>query len=633
VVEAAQVPTEQQELEELLQMLKHTRGIDFSGYKRSTLRRRIGRRMAATGAETLADYRDYLEVQAEEYGLLFDSLLINVTAFFRDQPAWETLRSEVVPQLLAEKPPTAPIRVWSAGCATGEEAFTLAIVLAEELGVEAFRERVKIYATDLDERALQTARTGTYDDRRLEDLPADLLEKFFEPGDGVRTFRRDLRRQVIFGRNDLTCDAPISRVDLLVVRNTLMYFNAEMQAAILRRLHFALAEPGFIFLGKAEMLLNHGEWFDPIDLRKRLFRKVARTLPPGRSRRTVIGQLSDDHGVLMGQLRTAALAAGPVAQLALNSEDNLVVANSRAETLFNLHPMDIGRPFQDLEVSYRPAELRSVIEEVKSSLRPVELDGVEWQRTAAGEIDVFDISIIPLFGASNVQIGVGISFTDVTRYSRLRKELEHANQKLEHAYQELQSLNEELETTNEELQSTNEELETTNEELQSTNEELETMNEELQSTNDELQEINDVLRLRTGELDSTNAFFASVLQSLGNAVIVLDRELRVNIWSPGAQELWGVRQDEAQGRHLTDLDIGLPLQPIAPMAEKLLRGSANAKSTLELDAINRRGRTIRLLVELSSLHEGADLSGIILVATYTEPDNAGDHGSPQNGRS
>src|SRR3954471_21301124 len=254
-------------------MLKHTRGIDFSGYKRSTLRRRIGRRMAATGAETLADYRDYLEVQAEEYGLLFDSLLINVTAFFRDQPAWEplrsegvpqptgeTLRSEVVPQLLAEKPPTAPIRVWSAGCATGEEAFTLAIVLAEELGVEAFRERVKIYATDLDERALQTARTGTYDDRRLEDLPADLLEKFFEPGDGVRTFRRDLRRQVIFGRNDLTCDAPISRVDLLVVRNTLMYFNAEMQAAILRRLHFALADPGYIFLGKAEMLPNHGEW-------------------------------------------------------------------------------------------------------------------------------------------------------------------------------------------------------------------------------------------------------------------------------------------------------------------------------------------------------------------------------------
>jgi two-component system CheB/CheR fusion protein len=622
VVELSQTSIEERHLEELLQMLKQTRGIDFNGYKRSTLRRRIGRRMADTGMETLADYRDYLEVQPEEYGLLFDSLLINVTAFFRDQPAWDALRAEVLPQLLVGKPPTAPIRVWSAGCATGEEAFTLAIVLAEALGIDAFHERVKIYATDLDERALQTARTGTYEERRLEELAPDLVERFFEPGEGVRTFRRDLRRQVIFGRNDLTCDAPISRVDLLVVRNTLMYFNAEMQASVLRRLHFALNDPGFIFLGKAEMLLNHGEWFDPIDLRKRLFRKIPRNLAPGGARRTVIGQPPDDHGAIIGQLRTATLAAGPVAQLALNNDDKLIVANSRAEMLFNLHPMDIGRPFRDLEVSYRPAELRSVIEQVKSSLRPVELEGVEWQRTPGGETEIFDISLIPLFGPENVQIGIGISFTDVTRYSRLRNELEHANQKLEHAYQELQSLNEELETTNEELQSTNEELETTNEELQSTNEELETMNEELQSTNDELQAINDALRLRTEELDRTNAFFASILQSLGNAVIVIDRDLRVSIWSPGAQELWGVRQDEAEGRHLAKLDIGLPMNPILPLAEKLLRGSASFKTTVELDAINRRGKTIHLLVELSPMHDGADLTGVILVATNVEQVNA-----------
>ncbi|WP_329244773.1 PAS domain-containing protein [Actinoallomurus sp. NBC_01490] len=609
---------DQPDLEELLEMLKQTRGIDFTGYKRSTLGRRIGRRMSATGRETLAEYRDYLEVQPEEYGLLFDSLLINVTAFFRDQPAWDALRSEVLPKLLGSKPPTVPIRVWSAGCATGEEAFTLAMVLAEELGVEAFRDRVKIYATDLDESALQVARTGTYEERRLADLPPDLLDKYFEPGEGVRTFRRDLRRQVIFGRNDLTCDAPISRVDLLVIRNTLMYFNAETQAAILRRLHFALADPGYIFLGKAEMLLNHGELFDPIDLRKRLFRKIPRSLRPGAVRRTVIGQFADDHGVLSSRLRAATLAAGPVAQLALNTEDQLVVANSRAEALFNLHPMDIGRPFQDLEVSYRPVELRSVIEQVKTDLRPVELEGVGWQRASGAETSLFDISIIPLFGNDNAQIGIGISFTDVTRYSRLREELEHANEKLERAYQELQSLNEELETTNEELQSTNEELETTNEELQSTNEELETMNEELQSTNDELQEINDALRVRTEELDQTNAFLASVLQSLGNAVIVVDRDLRVTIWSPGAQDLWGVRQDEAQGHSLEDLDIGLPVSRIAPMIRGLLRDSASARSAVELDAVNRRGRPVRLEVELSVLHDdGGQVSGVILVTTLT----------------
>jgi two-component system, chemotaxis family, CheB/CheR fusion protein len=609
------------ELDELLDMLKHSRGIDFSGYKRSTLTRRVGRRMSATGTETISEYRDYLEVQPEEYGLLFDSLLINVTAFFRDQPAWEALRTQIIPQLLGGKPPMAPIRVWSAGCATGEEAFSLAMALAEAVGEDAFRERVKIYATDLDENALQLARTGTYEARRLADLPPQLVERYFEPGEGTRTFRRDLRRQVIFGRNDLTSDAPISRVDLLVIRNTLMYFNAEMQASILRRLHFALADPGFIFLGKAEMLLNHGEWFDPIDLRKRLFRKIPRSLPPGGVRRTVIGQLADDHGILVGQLRTAALAAGPVAQLTLNTEDQLVVANSRAESLFNLHPMDIGRPFQDLEVSYRPVELRSVIEQVKSDLRPLELPGVDWQRTSGGDTSVFDISIIPLFGANNATIGISISFTDVTRYSRLREELEHANDKLERAYQELQSLNEELETTNEELQSTNEELETTNEELQSTNEELETMNEELQSTNDELQEINDALRIRTEELDQTNAFFSSVLQSLGNAVIVLDRDMRVTIWSPGAQELWGARQDEAQGSRLGDLDIGLPVQQIIPKIEKLLENPAPTRTATELDAINRRGRTVHLRIELSVLHDDdGQVSGLILVATFADDD-------------
>jgi two-component system CheB/CheR fusion protein len=491
------------------------------------------------------------------------------------------------------------------------------MVLVEAVGAEAFRERVKIYATDLDENALQIARTGTYETRRLEDLPAQLVEAYFEPGEETRTFRRDLRRQVIFGRNDLTCDAPISRVDLLVIRNTLMYFNAEMQAAILRRLHFALADPGYIFLGKAEMLLNHGEWFDPIDLRKRLFRKIPRSLPPSGSRRTVIGQLADDHGMLVGQLRTATLAAGPVAQLALDTADKLVVANARAETLFNLRPMDIGRPFRDLEVSYRPVELRSVIERVKSDLVPVEVRGIDWQRAAGTETSVYDIAVIPLFGPHNAHIGIGVSFTDVTRYSRLREELEHANDKLERAYQELQSLNEELETTNEELQSTNEELETTNEELQSTNEELETMNEELQSTNDELQEINDALRVRSEELDRTNDFLASVLQSLGNAVIAVDRDLRVTIWSPGAQDLWGARQDEAQGRRLEELDIGLPVGRIAPMVQRLLDDAANGRSAFELDAINRRGRTVRLQVDLSVLHDGGQkVSGVILVATF-----------------
>src|SRR5690348_1202164 len=240
-------------------MMKENRGFDFTGYKRSTLERRINRRIAVVGLSTFAEYRDYLELQPEEFSQLFDSMLINVTAFFRDPLAWQALQDRVIPELLSSKGAKSPVRIWSAGCATGEEAYTLAIVLAEAMGIDQFRERVKIYATDLDEDALQQARAGTYEASALAGVPEDLVRTYFETAGTRCAFRRDLRRQVIFGRNDLTHDAPISRVDLLAARNTLMYFNAETQANIVRRFHFALSYPGYLFLGKAEMLLNHSE--------------------------------------------------------------------------------------------------------------------------------------------------------------------------------------------------------------------------------------------------------------------------------------------------------------------------------------------------------------------------------------
>ena len=603
---------EERELEELLGLLRENRGIDLTGYKRTTLVRRLARRMSLVGAASVAAYREYLEVQPDEYGLLLDSLLINVTAFFRDGAAWDALRDQVIPELRAAKPPGTPIRVWSAGCATGEEAYTLAMVLADAVGVDAFRECVKIYATDLDQGALQIARAGVYDERRTADLPEELKDRFFEPVDGGFVFRRDLRRQLIFGRNNLTSDAPISRVDLLVIRNTLMYFNAETQAAILRRLHFALSDSGYLFLGKAEMLINQGESFEAVDLRKRLFQKIPRSsLRPEILRRPVS---NEGEVVRMARLQAALLGSGPIAHLALDTDGFLVLANSRAEALFGLRPMDIGRPFQDLALSYRPVELRSVIERVNSELAPITLKGVQWQRPPKTEPDIFDVVVTPLFDALNNQIGIGIGFTDVTLASRLTRELEHANTELERTQLELYSLNEELETTNEELQSTNEELETTNEELQSSNEELETMNEELQSTNDELQEINDTLRIRTAEVGSANTFLESVLESLGTAVILLDDALRVTDWGPGAEELWGLRSDEACGRELISLDIGLPVAEVAEMVRRIREQPERSPETTELDAVNRRGRPIRLRLDALLLRGKENTNGVILIA-------------------
>ena len=273
--------------EALLEFLKRSRGFDFTGYKRTSLVRRFRRRMDAIGCTSFSDYMDHLEVHPEEYQQLFDMLLINVTDFFRDPPSWAHLRDEVLPTLLAAKEPDEALRVWCAGCASGQEAYTAAMVLPETLEDGAFRERVKIYATDVDEEALAAARLGIYSQKEVESIPPDLLEKYFEPAAQRLAFRKDLRRTVIFGRNNLVSDAPISRLDLLICRNTLMYFTAETQGRVLRQFDFALREHGVLMLGKSEMLLSRRDVFAPVDLKMRIFRKLDQALalavPGGRA--------------------------------------------------------------------------------------------------------------------------------------------------------------------------------------------------------------------------------------------------------------------------------------------------------------------------------------------------------------
>lgn len=602
---------EERRFDELLLLLRETRGFDFSGYKRSTLIRRVARRLEALGLRDYDAYRDLLELEPGEFTKLFDSLLINVTGFFRDVTAWQRLRELVVPALLDLKPAGRPIRVWSAGCASGEEAYTLAMILAEELGADEFRRRVKIYGTDLDEQAVHAARAGVYSGRTLADVPAGLRERYFEPMDGGFAFRHDLRGRLVFGRNDLTRDAPISRVDLLVSRNTLMYFNTRTQLDVVSRFHFALSDPGFLFLGKAETLLGQSHAFEPVDLALRLFRK-----------RGPVTSGTTDRGSRPPVLAAVALDCGPVAQIVVDVPGNLALANSRAAALFGLGPRDVGRPFQDLEVSYWPVELQTVIEQACEGRGPVELREVNWYRAGTPAPEVFDVSVVPLLVSGDLA-GVSIHFYDVTRYRRLRDELKQANRRLEQASTELRSLNEALEATNEELQATNEELETTNGELQSTNEELETMNEELQSTNDELRHLNDVLTARTIELDEVNRFVSSVVRSLGDAVVVLDEQLHVVVWGPGAEALWGVRAEEAAGLPLAELDVGLPLDVLCPRLRAALADRSRPPEQGEgllLDAVNRRGRPTRLDVRLSHLRTEDDaLHGLIMVMKELRP--------------
>ena len=583
-------------LETLLEFVKESRGFDFTGYKRSTIERRVAKRMATVRVERYDDYLDYLELHGEEFVELFNTLLINTTGFFRDPQTWEYLATDIAPQLLAARADDSPIRVWCAGCASGEEPYTVAMVLARVMGDVPFRERVKIYATDVDEEALDLARHGAYAPRQIEDVPPDALERFFERTDQRYVFRKDLRRSVIFGRNDLVQDAPISRIDLLVCRNTLMYFTAETQSQILRRFHFALDDDGYMLLGRSEMLITHTDLFAPVELKRRVFRKVIK--PTLRDRvRVMAGNAVRGHALLETEnLREAAFDIGAPAHIVLDHNRALIMANDAARRLFGLSLNDFGRPVQDLELSYRPVELRSHLDSVDRDMRPAEISSVQW-RTVDVE-RVFDIRLTPLL-SDGVAMGTSIAYIDVTDSHRLQDQLTSSKRELEQAYEELQSTVEELETTNEELQSTNEELETMNEELQSSNEELETMNEEL--------------RHRTQEVNDVNSFLETILSTIGLAVAVLDRNSRVQIWNGKARELWGVTPEEAEDQHLLSLDIGLPLDKLRKQLRATLGGDS-AREEILLDATNRRGKPFQCRVTLLPLGgTDGDASGAIMM--------------------
>jgi two-component system CheB/CheR fusion protein len=602
-------------LDAFLEFVKQARGFDFTGYKRSSIERRVAKRMTEVGVENYDDYTDYLELHPEEFASLFNTILINVTSFFRDPPTWEHLASEVLPQMIESRSPDLPLRVWSAGCASGEEAYTLAMVLARVLGDDGFQQRVKIYATDVDEEALDLARHGAYPARQLENVPRDALERFFERTDQRYVFRKDLRRSVIFGRNDLVQDAPISRIDLLVCRNTLMYFTAETQAQILARFHFGLQDDGVLLVGKSEMLITHGELFTPVDLKRRLFRKV---LQADRRHRDQIVAPDPAGGASLSitdNLREAAFDLGTPAQIVLDANGALVMVNDTARRMFALRVQEIGRPIQDLEISYRPVELRAHLDIVAGELRAVDLKGVSWR--VEGSERVLDVRIAPLM-SDGARMGTVVTYADVSEIHHLHEELSSSRRELENASEELQSTVEELETTNEELQSTNEELETTNEELQSTNEELETMNEELQSTNEELETMNDELRHRTLELNDTNTFLEAILGTIGVAVAVLDRHQRVQIWNGQAYELWGLTSDEVEDQNLLALDFGLPVEKLKPLLRDCL-SNGDGRGELVVEAVNRRGKNFECRVTCLPMGEDGDgkVSGVILMMDAT----------------
>jgi two-component system, chemotaxis family, CheB/CheR fusion protein len=571
--------------ERLLQHIRDDRGFDFTGYEPTSLARRVRRRMGVLGLSRYDEYLDHLLLHPEEFTQLFDTILVNHTSFFRDPEAWAHLQRELLPPLLRRRE-GQPIRIWSAGCASGEEACTMALVLAEAIGVDDVGERVTIYATDVDEEALAQARQATYTRRDLDSVPSALREKYFETSTNRFVLRDELRRSLAFGRNDLVHDAPISHVDVLLCRNTLMYFDAETQERILSRLHFALRPDGILFLGGAEMLLGSATFFRPVGIDQRFFLRIAQE---DRDRR-VLGQAPEPgpdaaEQARVGRIRQAALMSSAAALLVLDEQGHLVVCNHTAMSLLGLSQGDLGESVQGLEVFSHPLELGAHIEEAITRCRPVWVRDVELIRGAAERI-VLDVELVPLVDEVGTALGVTLVFNDVTQHRQLQDELLYASRQLETAYAELQSTNEELATTN----------------------------KELQSMNDELHSSHQALRERQDDVDRLNRFMTSVLGSMSSGVVVVDSRLTVLAWNARAEDLWGIRTDEALGAHLMNLDFGLPVDQLRQPIRSQLRGTDPDPRTLVLDAVDRHGRAVQVRITLTKLHDQGSATPAAVIA-------------------
>ena len=599
------------EFEALLRYIQESRGLDFRGYKRTSLRRRIMLRMESLGAEDFAAYRARLEAQPGEFEDLLNTILINVTSFFRDPDAWDVLRDQVIPAIVGEGESDRPIRIWSVGCASGEEPYSIAMLLAEAMGMAQFSRRVKIYATDLDEEALKIARAATYAPREVETVPPALLARYFERTNNHYVFERELRKCVIFGRHNVVRDAPISRIDLLTCRNLLIYLEAETQNVVLPRLHYALTREGFLFLGKAETQLARSALFRPVEMKHRIFAKVPQEWQRSTGSFTAARPARIEPPATDAHLLAAIVHETGNALLVVDDNGTVVLANQPARQLLGVTATDLGRPFQDLPISYRPIELRAPIEEVFGQRSGVRLEDQEFRLNQA-EVMRLTIDLRPLFRTDGSVHAVLVTFIDQTRLHLLHRELEAAQENLEHTIEELQSANEELETTNEELQSTNEELETTNEELQSTNEELETLNEEARSSNEEMESVNEELRIQAEQAGVHRLYLESALRALNGGIVVLDSQHVIRSWNRWSENVWGLRAEEVIGTTFEQLDIGLPIHKLGEALASVQNGRENHVDRT-LDGIDRRGRPILCRIRMSPLLDEGVQHGLVLV--------------------
>ena len=549
-------------------LLDHT-GHDFSGYKTRTFYRRIERRMQILQIPSLPAYVDRLREDPGEVNTLFRDLLIGVTNFFRDTKAFEALQQLVMPRLFEGKGPSDTIRVWVPGCATGEEVYSLAILLREQAEQSRSRAKIQVFATDIDEAALAVARAGRYPDTLLQGVSKDRLERFFTSEGTSYVVNKSIRDVCVFSSHSVLRDPPFSRMDLISCRNLLIYLNSELQTHVIPILHYALKPNGFLFLGTSENVTQHGDLFSSIDKKSRIFQRrgddAAMPHVPALFRRPAVagGGLAESKeptGRSVRQSMEARVLEHYSPAHVVVSREGDVINYSGGTGKYLEAPA--GRPSRALMAVARKGlrqPLRSALQEAVESQRTAVRDNVELESAGKSE----RVRITPLRGDGNESLYL-VVFGDLRlraleeRPARPRKgkardgNLEQLERELRETRERLQSMAEEYETAIEELKSSNEEMVSVNEELQSTNEELETSKEELQAVNEELQTVNHELTVKIDELDRANSDLKNLYESTDIATVFLDRELIVRSFTPAVTRIFNLIPGD-RGRPLTDI--------------------------------------------------------------------------------
>jgi two-component system CheB/CheR fusion protein len=605
----------QSALEKAIILLRAHTGSDFSFYKRNTLYRRIERRMGIHQIRKMAAYVRYLQENSQELNLLFKELLIGVTNFFRDPAAWEQLRAQAIPTLLASRSPGQVLRAWVPGCSTGEEAYSLAIVLKE--AVEEVKPKgqftIQVFATDLDRDAIDKARLGVFPANIAADVSPERLRRFFAKDEHGYRVHKEIREMVIFAPQNLIMDPPFTKLDILNCRNLLIYLTAEVQKKLIPLFHYSLSPGGILFLGSAETIGDCTDLFAPLSGNSRLFRRTESVLRP--------------EQVAFPSSFSAVASAGPEAHPApkpLASLQSLadqlvlqcyappaVLTNDRGDIIYvsgrtgkYLEPA-AGKANWNLFAMAREGLRYELADAFQKALRKkgsVALHGLKIG-TNGGEQYV-DVTLQRLDEPGPLQGLLMIVFTDVaapvTAKAAGRPPKPHARsprlaeleQELLQVRGESRATHEEMQTSQEELRSANEELQSTNEELQSTNEELMTSKEEMQSLNEELQTVNTELQAKVDELSQASNDMKNLLDSTDIATLFLDKDLNVRRFTPQATKIIKLIPADT-GRPITDLASDLSYPELADDAREVLRKLTFAEKPI--GARDGRWFTVRIM--------------------------------------